>query len=230
MGSDGYEGARTAIEDELRHALSRPLDRLLATERSLLVPAARTWDLPEGDRTALTEWGLPPLPHFTPGPRYGTEPDLVPNVAGPRERRLVRDGRMLHHLGFWGPDEDGLAVGVVPGDGRVLGLLPAPVTADDVPDALRPYCADLDEPAVSLFSSSVARYVETAWRWHAAIRILRTAEAPADTAPEVEHLRHHERLRGGVELVVDAARRLDPAVAGDDPRSVWIELIRENSA
>ncbi|MFG2823340.1 hypothetical protein ACGFX4_28415 [Kitasatospora sp. NPDC048365] len=184
--------------------------------------------MPAGDRVALGELGLPHLSLFTPRPQSGMDPVLVPNLAGEYERRLIGDGQRLYGLEFWGTKEDSFVVGVRPGDGRVFCLLPAPITADDIPEVLRPYHAGLHEPAVSFFSSSVAQYVETAWRWNAAIQILRRVEEPAHTAPEEDHVRHYERLCACVELVVDIARHVDHAVAADD-RSVWIELIRENS-
>lgn len=147
-----------AVEDELRSMLSQPLERLVTTEdRPLFIGVAQEWDIPQGDRFALGEWGLPQLPLFTPRPQAGTDPILVPNVAGEQERRLVKDGQQLYGLGFWGSSEDSFVVGVVPGDGRVLCLLPAPITVDDIPEVLRPYHACLHKPAVSFFSSSVAQ-------------------------------------------------------------------------
>jgi hypothetical protein len=219
-----------AVEDELRFMLSQPLERLVTTEdRPQFIGVAQEWDIPQGDRFALGEWGLPQLPLFTPRPQAGSDPVLIPNVAGEHERRLVKDGQQLYDLGFWGPSEDSFVVGVVPGDGRVLCLLPAPITVDDIPEVLRPFHAGLHKPAVSFFSSSVAQYVETAWRWSAAIQILRKVEEPVYTASEADRVCHYDRLYACVELVVDAARRLDHAVAAEDPQSVWIEVIRENS-
>jgi hypothetical protein len=93
-------------------------------------------------------------------------------------------------------------VGVVPGNGRVLCLLPAPINAVGLPEVLRPYHADLHKPAVSFFSSSVAQYVETAWHWHSAIGIIRKAEEPAPTTSEEALVHHYDRLYGCVELVV----------------------------
>ncbi|WP_160311190.1 SUKH-4 family immunity protein [Streptacidiphilus anmyonensis] len=221
----------TAVQEELRRVLSQPVERLIVVEDQLLIPEAEGWGIPDSDRRALSERGLPRLPLFTARPQFGADPALVPNRAGPQERRLVNDGQRLYDLGFWGPRADSFVVGVVPGDGRVLCLLPAPVTAEDIPKVLRPYHAGLHKPAVSFFSSSVAQYVETAWRWYSAIRIIRRAGEPAPTAPEEAVVHHYDRLYGCVELIVDAARRLDPVggVRVDAPESVWVELIRANS-
>ncbi|RPE39234.1 hypothetical protein EDD90_2220 [Streptomyces sp. Ag109_O5-1] len=153
----------------------------------------------------------------------------MPNRAGEYERRLVKDGVRLYEMGYWGPDASSFVVAVVPGEGRVLCLLPAPITVDDLPEVLRPYHQGLHKPAVSFFSSSVAQYVETAWRWHAALQILQQIEEPEFTVGEAEYLRHHDRLYSLVELVVDAVGRIDPAAEGEGLPSVWIELIRENS-
>ncbi|WP_037619868.1 hypothetical protein [Streptomyces aureus] len=108
-------------------------------------------------------------------------------------------------------------------------LLPAPITVDDLPEVLRPYHQGLHKPAVSFFSSSVARYVETAWRWHAALGVLRQIEEPEVMAGEAEHLRHHDHLYSLVELVTEAVGRIDPVAEGEGLTSVWIELILGNS-
>jgi len=153
----------------------------------------------------------------------------VPNLAGPYERGLANEGQRLYDLGFWGPSPDSFVVAVVPGEGRVLCLLPAPVTAEEIPEVLRPYHPGLHKPAVSFFSSSVAQYVETAWRWHGALGVIRKADEAAPTAPEEAVVGHYDGLYACVESVVDAVRRLDSSVVADGPESVWIELIRENS-
>ncbi|MEU9117991.1 SUKH-4 family immunity protein [Streptomyces sp. NPDC048483] len=229
MESD-RKGVWAPIEDELLRVLSLPLDCLAAAEHQVLpVGAAEEWGIPEADRAALREWGLPRLPLFTPRPQVGIDPVLVPNLAGDHERRLVKEGQRLYDLGFWGPAEDSCVVGVVPGEGRVLRLLPAPITVDDLPEILRPHHAGLHKPAVSLFSSSIAQYVETAWRWHAALQILRQIESPPHMAPEGEVVTHYDRLYACVDLIVDAVRRLDPGIAAEDRQSVWTELIREGS-
>ncbi|MEU6278267.1 SUKH-4 family immunity protein [Streptomyces populi] len=218
------------VEEELRLMLSQPLERVVtADRRAPLTGVAQEWDIPKSDRTALDTWGLPQLQLFTPRPQAGAGPTLVPNLAGEHERRLVKDGQRLYDLGFWGAEKDGNVVGVVPGDGRVLHLLPAPITIDSIPEALRPCYPGLHKPAVSFLSSSVTQYIETAWRWDAAIQMLRRIEEPPDIAPEEAHVRHHERLHACVELVVDAVRRVDRAVKAEEPQSVWIELIRGNS-
>ncbi|GCD99202.1 hypothetical protein EHYA_06915 [Embleya hyalina] len=79
-----------------------------------------------------------------------------------------------------------------------------------------------------MLNTSVARYVEAAWRRHAAIGIIGKVEEPAPTAAEDVLAHHDDRLYGCVELVVDAARRLDPVSGSDGSESVWIELISEN--
>ncbi|WP_405914692.1 SUKH-4 family immunity protein [Streptomyces sp. NBC_00728] len=226
MKSDqGVEWA--AVEDDLRFVLFQPLEQLIARDQPVLIPEAQGWDIPEGDRRALRERGLPRLPLFTFRPQSSRDPVLVPNLAGTYERRFAKGGQRLYDLGFWGPSEDSFVVGVVPGDGRVLCLLPEPITVEDIPEVLRPCHAGLHKPAVSFFSSSVAQYVETSWRWHAAIGVLRKVGEPGPAPPENAIVRHYDCLYACVELVVDAARRLDSAA--DSAESVWIELIRENS-
>jgi hypothetical protein len=222
-GADGW----ASIQDALRQVLSQPVSRLVTAESRIAVEAAKGWDLPEADRAALYEWGLPRTPLFTPR-QADTLPTVLPNRAGEHERRLVRNGQRLYVLGYWGSDPSSCVAGVVPGEGRVLCLLPAPITVDDLPEVLRPYNQGLHKPAVAVFSSSVAQYVETAWRWQAALQIIQQIEEP-DTAGEADCMRHYDRVYSCVELVVDAARHIDPQTEADDLPSVWIELIRENS-
>lgn len=111
----------------------------------------------------------------------------------------------------------------------MLRLLPEPITIDDLPEILRPYHQGLHKPAVSVFSSSVAHYLETAWRWHAALQNLQQIEEPALTVGKTEYIRHYDRPHSSVELVVDAARHIDPGSETDALPSAWIELICENS-
>lgn len=80
---------------------------------------------------------------------------------------------------------------------------------------------------MSVFSFSVTHFVETAWRWHASLEILRDVEEPVYCAPEAELTAHYERLYAYVELIVDAARRIDPAAVAEE--SGWAEVIRANS-
>ncbi|MEU4085258.1 SUKH-4 family immunity protein [Streptomyces aureus] len=226
--STGADGT-TLIHDAVRHVLAEPVWRLVTDESRVAVDAAAHWDLPAGDRAALLEWGLPRLPLFTPRAQPDAVPTLLPNRAGDAERRLVQEGVRLYDLGYWGPDEGSCVVAVVPQEGRVLCLLPAPITVDDLPEVLRPYYQGLHKPAVSFFSSSVARYVETAWRWHAALGVLRQIEEPEFTAGEAEYLRHHDLLYSLVKLVTEAVGRIDPVAEGEGLTSVWIELILGNS-
>ncbi|MFI0966499.1 SUKH-4 family immunity protein [Streptomyces sp. NPDC021080] len=223
------EDAYRSVQEALGRVLSQPVSCLVTAASRVAVESVACWDLPDDDRAALLEWGLPRLPLFTPHPQVGAVPTLLPNRVGAYERHLVEDGLRLYEVGHWGPDANSSVVAVVPGEGRVLCLRPAPITVDDLPEVLRPYNQGLHKPAVSFFSSSVAQYVETAWRWHAALRILRRIEEPEFTVGEAELLRHYDRLHLLVERVVDAAARIDPAVEEAIQPSVWIELIRENS-
>ncbi|MFE4695824.1 SUKH-4 family immunity protein [Streptomyces sp. NPDC056738] len=115
-----------AVEGDLRFVLSQPLERLIAGDQQVLIPEAQGWDIPESDRRALRELGLPRLPLFTFRPQSSPDPVLAPNLASTYERRFIEGGRRLYDLGFWGPSEDSFVVGVVPGDGCVLCLLPEP--------------------------------------------------------------------------------------------------------
>ncbi|MFE2298648.1 hypothetical protein ACFXAW_10655 [Streptomyces sp. NPDC059445] len=136
-----------AVEGDLRFVLSQPLERLIARDQQVLIPEAQGWDIPESGWRALRELGLPRLPLFTSRPQSSRDPVLVPNLASTYERRFIERGRRLYDLGFWGPSEESFVVGVVPGDGRVLCLLPEPITVEDIPEVLRPHHAGLHTPA-----------------------------------------------------------------------------------
>ncbi|MFD7880537.1 SUKH-4 family immunity protein [Streptomyces sp. NPDC059766] len=217
------------VREALCRVLAQPLSGLVSMSSALVIEEAEQWSIPVSDREALRKWGLPRHPLFTRRPQCGPEPVLVPNRAGEYERRLVREGQRLYDLGYWGTDPTSCVVGVVPGEGRVLCLLPEPITVEDLPEILRPCHSGLYKPAVSLFNTSLAQYVETAWRWHAALQILRQIEEPAPTAAEVELVQHDDRLYACLDLVVNVVRRVDRAADAESRPSVWTELIRENS-
>lgn len=127
------------VRESLCRVLNQPLSSLVSVESALVVEEAEQWSIPESDREALREWGLPRHPLFTCRSQSGLDPVLVPNRAGEYERRLVREGQQLYELGYWGTDPTSCVVGVVPGEGRVLCLLPEPITVEDLPEILRPY-------------------------------------------------------------------------------------------
>lgn len=138
------------VQDELQQVLSCPIGHLVAAvPRTLSADAGQQWAMPQSDRSALCEWGLPPLALFTATPQTGSVPLMARDPADEQERRLINGAPGLYRLGYWGPQEDRGVVGVVPGEGRVLYLLPAPVTVDDLPHVLKPYHAGLYKAAVS---------------------------------------------------------------------------------
>ncbi|MFE9451653.1 SUKH-4 family immunity protein [Streptomyces sp. NPDC006739] len=82
---------------------------------------------------------------------------------------------------------------------------------------------------MSFFSSSIAQFVETAWRRHAALAVLGGVNEPADTASQEELDSHYDLLYNCVDLILDAVRSIDPTVVAEEPHATWVELIRENS-
>lgn len=217
------------IEAELLKALSCPIDHLVRPERRVLQgDAGQRWDIPPADRAALLAYGLPRLQLFTAAPQTEHAPLLIPNLAGDRERGVLDGGTRLYKLGFCGRSEETGVVGAAP-DGRVFYLLPSPITEAGLPDVLRPCYPGLYKPAVSLFSSSITQFIETSWRWRAALDILGKVEEPVYAAPEPELTAHYERLYACVERIVETARQIDVSAVAQDPDSGWIELIRANS-
>jgi len=148
--------------------MTAPLEEIFVAGEAVGPPEdlVRQWDLPESDRQALLRWGLPEESDLTPHFQAGADPELVPNVAGERERQVASPGDRLYTLVYWGLNE--VRIGAVAGTGRVLKLQPKPTTVDDFPLAFREIYAGFYRPSVEFFGSSVAQFVEASWRWHAA--------------------------------------------------------------
>ena len=209
-----------SVEERLRAVMAAPLASLVALDRRER-PAASVverWDLPEKDRAALADWGLPTDLLMRPVIQDAAEPLLAPNVAGERERRLIDAGQRLYQLGWWGRHDLTPKIGAVASDGRVLGLRDAPVTAADLPPALREVYADLYHPAVTFLNSSIAQFVDIAWRWHAAVAILREFQLQE---PDFARIEACERI------VLDGVEAIDPAIDADDPEALWVAIITD---
>jgi hypothetical protein len=189
--------------------------------------AVRAWRLPESGLRALAEHGLPDDVLMTPAFQRGAEPTLVPNLAGPRERRLVTPDDRLYDLGRWGGHDLTPKLGAVRDDGRVLAIRPAPLTAADLPPVLREVHADLYRPAVDFISSSVAQFVEISWRWRAAIPVFVDLAEPAVECPPEEFEAYLDRCDACEHVVLTAVEHIDPAIPADDPHTLWGELIRD---
>ncbi|MGI5225537.1 SUKH-4 family immunity protein [Actinoallomurus sp. CA-142502] len=222
---------RTPLEERLREVMAAPLARIVAPDRRVRPPGTVVdrWKVPEEDRSALAEWGLPTDLVMRPEFQHATEPLLVPNVAGEHERRLIADDQRLYHLGWWGAHDRTPKMGAVAGDGRVLAVRDAPVTAADVHPDLRRVYTDLYQPAVAFLNSSIARLVELAWRWRSAVAILREfhLQEPHYSRPEEEHDAHLARVEAGERIVLARAAEIDPAIDPDDPRALWVALITD---
>jgi hypothetical protein len=164
-------------------------------------------------------------------PRFQDEPVpvLVPNVAGERERSLISPEQRLYKLIHWGRDDWQWRIGAVAGTGRVLMLRPKPMTAADVPLALREHYQDLYRPAVCFLSSSVRQFAETAWRWRAALPVLLDLyrQEPHYTRPQEELNAHFERMVACWEIVLGHIERIDTAVRADDPGSLWRSVVTD---
>ncbi|MBW8482397.1 SUKH-4 family immunity protein [Actinomadura parmotrematis] len=236
------------IEQSLHEALTAPLDALVDGARRRTFPAGLVdgWDLPAADRDALRRFGLPTDLPMRPMPQPGREPVLAPNLAGPQERGLAADGERLYDLGAWSDQDGAPRIGAVAGTGRVLALRERPLTAADLHPTLRGIYRDLYRPAVAYLNTSVARFVEIAWRWRAAAELRRRLEEPpfpgthaqlverlgsADRAAEV--LRAWEEACDAHLDLVDACgkrtlaavRAVDPTQGPGGAESLWLELL-----
>jgi hypothetical protein len=211
--------------------MTAPLDEIVAAGTAVRPPedVVRHWDLPESDRQALLRWGLPDDRHMRPLFQPGTDPALVPTLAGERERKAASSGDRLYTLVHWGQENLQMRIGAVAGTGRVLKIQPKPTTADDLPPALRAANADLYHPSVEFFSSSVAQFAETFWRCHAALRIafeLRE-QAPGYDRPGDEHEAWFNRLHDCERIVLAHVERIDSHVHADDIGTLWTTVVTE---
>ncbi|MFF5496724.1 SUKH-4 family immunity protein [Streptomyces aquilus] len=217
----------TSVEDRLTALMTAPLETLVDPGHRVRPTAVRGWRLPEPDLLALAEYGLPDDVLMTPSFQTGAEPTLVPNLAGPRERELATADDRFYDLGLWGSHDRTPRMGAVRGDGRVLAVRSAPLTAADLTPALRGYHADLYHPAIDFISSSVARFVDLAWRWRAAVPLFAALTEPPLGCPEAEF----DTYLGGCDdcerIVLRGFERIDPALRADDARSLWGQLVTD---
>jgi hypothetical protein len=87
---------------------------------------------------------------------------------------------------------------------------------------------DLYHPAVCYFNSSVAAFVEVAWRWRAAVELLRANRAPHYTAPFKEHERHRQETERSCEMFLARVTAIDSTVGDTDLDSLWVETITDD--
>ncbi|XVU22812.1 SUKH-4 family immunity protein [Actinoplanes sp. CA-054009] len=201
------------LRDAMLSVIRAPLGSLAGAGDRVPVPMADRWDLPERDRSVLRAYGLPRGPLMVPGPQEAAEPLLVPNVAGEQEARLIEAGQRLYLLGTYGADFDAdstIRVGVVAGGGAVLGVRRRPTTTADLHPQLRPYHPDLYQPAVRYFNASLAAFVEMAWRWLAAVKVIRAHDIEEDDLDEA---------------CSAFLAEIDPALADERLNSLWVEAI-----
>lgn len=203
------------------------------------------WNLPERDRAALRAWGMPSDMPMAADPQLGVEPELTPTIASDQERRLLTADRRLYRLGRWGRHPLAPMIGALAGDGTVFGLKEAPLTTADLPPVMQDRYPDLYNPAVTYLNSSVAQFLEVAWRWRAASRILREVteteppfpgtrvaltergeDADAIHAAYLEQCEQvWERTDVDIAAVLAAMAEIDNLTGPDGRESLWVELI-----
>ncbi|HEX5145239.1 MAG TPA: SUKH-4 family immunity protein [Mycobacterium sp.] len=220
------------LYDDMLAIVAVPLETLVDTQSQVRVEAViDLWDLPESDRQVLRAHGLPGGPLLHPSPQADARPALMPNVAGELERRLISADQRLYRLGSYGTDlvaEFTIHVGAVAGTGQVLGIRRSPVTTEDFAEPLRPYYPDLYHPAVHYFNASVAAFVEIAWRWHAAVELLRRHAEPHYSAPVDEHEAHRAEQERALGAFLAAMTALDPTLDHNGITSLWVQAIIED--
>ncbi|THV25941.1 SUKH-4 family immunity protein [Glycomyces paridis] len=216
-----------AIEDRLHEATTAPLTTLVDPRHRVRPPPEHlhSWRIPEPDRRALADFGLPDDLLMTPAFQTGPDPTLSPNIAGPLEAEHARADDRLYDLGHWGAHDRTPKIGAVAGDGRVLAVRPAPLTAADLHPGLRDHYRDLYRPAVMPVNSSASALVETAWRVRAALAALIDLDAPPEPPPGPVADAHDARRSACEAMVLEALARIDPAACGPD--SLWAEVVTD---
>lgn len=224
-----------SLESEIVDVLEAPLATLVVVGNRVPVGSIiDQWDLPQSDLHALRDWGLPEGPLFRPSIQVESAPVLVPNIAGERERRLIDPNQRLYLLGSYGSEvvmSDGenltIRVGVVAGSGRVLGVRTRPLMVEDIHPQLRERHPDLYHPSVRFFNSSVAAFVEVAWRWYAAVKVLRRDAAP-DSRSWDEFEAWLDQQEACLHQFLTGMVRIDNALADQQLESIWVETIIED--
>lgn len=220
------------LEEQFMAIADAKLSSLVEPEAA--VPAGvvvEQWQLPEEDRVALRAWGLPDGPMLRPVPQTEKQPVLTPNIAGDLERRLLRPEATLYRLGVYGSDFDpqlSIRVGAVAGTGQVMGIRGRPVTTADIHVQLQPYHPNLYHPAVCYFSQSVVAFLEVAWRWRAAVEVLRAYPEPPGCAPIEEHEWYQAEIERSCAMFLACMTQLDPTLGDGDLNSVWVGTITED--
>lgn len=220
------------LYDQMLAVVDVPLPSLIQPQVQVGAGAViDQWRLPESDRSALRTWGLPEGPLLHPTPQAESEPVLIPNIASGSERRLLSADQRLYLLGTYGAEFDpstAIRAGAVADAGQVMGIRARPVTTADIAEQLRAYHPNLYQPAVCYFNGSVAAFVELAWRWHAAVELLRAHPEPQHTAPLEEHEQHYADVERSCAMFLDRMTLLDPSLGDSDLSSVWVETITDD--
>ena len=221
------EGAGVRISAVMSASLDSLVD--VDYQKMPLPRAVAGWDLPGDALDALTRWGLPVIPGLSPFFQGESEPVLIPNLAGEHERSVASPGQRLYRLASRGREALQISIGAVAGTGTVLQVRSRPVTIDDVAPSLREAVGHLYHPAVSFVGSSVAKFVELAWRWRAAREILveLADNEPDYTRPDEEFEAHGRLFRECQRLVVDYIGQIDDSALVNDPHSFWVGSVFE---
>jgi hypothetical protein len=215
------------IEERLATAMTLPMEAVFDSSVAVRPSPSllASWDLPVLDRAALLEWGLPDDEIMTPRFQSHREPALVPNVAGELERRWVDGSERLYDLGFWGGHELTPHMGVAAGAGRVLAIRERPMTTADLHPQVQAFYPNLYHPAVDFINTSLRQLVEVAWRWRAAVHVLREVREPAETDSAVEVDAFFTRLYAYNQTVLRHMARLDEGIDPQDESGLWAEVV-----
>lgn len=206
---------------EMHRILDSSLDQLTEAGRLGVVPAVDqdSWDLPETDRRALWQNGLP-------APRGDALMGVVGQFQAGREPELAEGGSRLYLLGTFGTAR----LAAVEGGGTVIAV----PTFREVHPQLRSQYPDGIQPV--MVNSSVAKLVDLAWRWHWILPLLadQQVEARRGEAAAVEVLKATGTLpdvfAGVRALCREALERfqsIDPEAITDDD-SFWGETVLED--
>ena len=174
--------AEVELQQAFERCLSDPLDQIAGrcgpgATASRVVDA---WNLPASDRQALISVGVPIFEDATQSPIQ-----LAGEIQSAELPSLTERGYLAYRIGrYWRRE-----IGVLEQSGTVVGF------PDD---------AELD---VSFLNSSLAAFLEIAWRWNCARKVLLATE-------------DYEQLYENLGRFQDYVHSLDPIVSSD-PKYAW---------
>jgi hypothetical protein len=202
---------------EVDRILELSLEELVLSERGLAAeaPQVEAWSVPEQDKRALSMYGLPSV-------RSDSLMGIIGNLQESERPDCDVGVKRLYLLGSYSNSR----IGAIERSGEVFGIpsnMPVhPQLAHLYPDALE----------LTSINSTILKFVECAWRWHALLPLLATEQSLAGAADvaawkvgksadlSVDPYLAYQKL---CRHVLHAFQGIDPTIESDS--SFWADVI-----